>query len=107
MFKNTAGQKVAVYAYDLNGPKTGDAANITGKVFLDGAAANAIDDTNPTELDSTNAPGVYVFDLTQAETNGDMIVLQAKSTTVGVQINPIMLYTVNPSTKYFLVAKSV
>ena len=73
MQKNVAGQQWIVFAFDLtdNTPLTGDAANITGNLRLDGGAANAIDDTNPTELED----GYYVFDITQAESNGDMILI--------------------------------
>lgn len=48
MYRNVASQKLAVYAWDgaSGEAKTGDAAN---------------------------APGVYISDLTQAETNGDLI----------------------------------
>lgn len=97
MRKNVASQKIAVYAYlttgDTPGPKTGDAANITAKIFQDGGAAATTDDANPTELDSTNAPGVYLFDLTQGESNADLIVLKAVSATSGVMIEPVILYT--------------
>lgn len=94
LFKNVASQKIHVYAYDstTGAPKTGDAANITGYVSLDGTA-NAIDDTNPAEVDSTNMPGLYVFDLTQAETNCDAFALVAKSSTANIRIEPIIGFT--------------
>jgi hypothetical protein len=96
MLKNKAGQKIAMYAHDTSAdvPKTGDAANITGQYSLDGAATVAITDTNPTELDAADAPGVYIFDLEQAETNGDMIVFYAKSSTADVQLDPLIIDTV-------------
>lgn len=53
---------------------------ISCNVFLDGGAANAVDDTTETELDATNAPGVYVVDLSAAETNGDSGVLVCSTT---------------------------
>ena len=92
MFKNQI-QKVAVFAWNTidDAPETGDAGNITGNVYIDGGGANAIDDTNPSELGST---GIYVFDLTAAETNGDLIVVEAASTTAGVYIEPIIAYTI-------------
>jgi hypothetical protein len=95
VWKNVASQKVAVYAYDTSGgaPKTGDAANITAQVSKDGGACAASSDTNPTELDSTNAPGVYLFDLTAAETNCDLLVLSADSATADVVIEPVLAYT--------------
>lgn len=94
LFKNVASQKIHVYAYDstTGAAKTGDAGNITGYVSLDGTA-NAIDDTNPTEVDATNMPGLYVFDLTQAETNCDAFALVAKSSTANIRIEPIIGFT--------------
>jgi hypothetical protein len=75
--KNTSGQKFNVLAISTATglPVTGDAANITAKISIDSAAFASVSDTNPTELDATNAPGVYVFDLTQAETNGDVLTI--------------------------------
>jgi len=95
MFKNVAGQKLVIYAHDTIGDDaaTGDAANITGSYSLDGGVRFAITDTNPTELDSTNMPGIYIFDLSQAETNGNMITFYAKSTTAGIRIEPIVIFT--------------
>lgn len=94
LFKNVASQKIHVYAYDstTGAAKTGDAGNITGYVSLDGTA-NAIDDTNPAEVDATNMPGLYVFDLTQAETNCDAFALVAKSSTANIRIEPIIGFT--------------
>lgn len=94
VYKNRAGQKLAVFAVDSSGAaKTGDAANITAYISKDGGAAAATNDVNPTELDATNAEGVYLFDLTQAETNADLIVLAPKSATSGVTLRPVIVYT--------------
>lgn len=95
MFKDVAGQKLAVFAWDAaNGAaKTGDAAQITGQISKDGAATAATNDANPTELDATDAPGVYLFDMTQAETNADLIVLQAASSTADIEFRPVIIYT--------------
>ena len=70
MFKNVASQKWVVFAFDITdgSPKTGDAAQITGKISLDHATPGAIGDTNPTEIED----GYYVFDLTQGETDADV-----------------------------------
>ena len=94
LFKNVASQKIHIYAYDstTGAAKTGDAANITAYVSLDGTA-NAIDDTNPAEVDATNMPGIYVFDLTQAETNCNAFALYAKSATANIRIEPIIGFT--------------
>ncbi len=84
MEKNVASQKWIVFAFDRtdNTPKTGDAANITANLRLDGAAANAVDDTNPTELED----GFYIFDITQAECNADYILMAPASGTADIQV---------------------
>lgn len=84
MIKNTAGQKWICFAFNRtsNAPITGDAANITASLRLDGGDANPIDDTNPTELSG----GYYAFDLTAAETNADLIVIIPVSATADVLV---------------------
>ncbi len=84
MQKNVGGQIWTVFAFDrvTNVPKTGDAANITANLRLDGGVANPVDDTNPDEL----AGGFYKFNLTQAETNADHIVIIPASTTGDIQV---------------------
>ena len=96
MYKNVASQKIAVFAWNgaTGAPKTGDAANITGKISKDGGATASTNDTNPSELSSTDAPGVYLFDITQTESNADLIILQAKSSTASIQFRPVIIYTV-------------
>lgn len=80
--------KWAVFAFQDEGgtnpgePVTGDAANITADVHIDAGAANAVDDTNPTELGG----GYYVFDITAAESNGDLIVIVPASGTANVNV---------------------
>lgn len=94
LFKNVASQKVRVFAFadaghaslDAGEPVTGDAANISARVAVDNAALAASNDTAPTEIDATNAPGFYEFDPTQAETNGDVVEWYPKSSTAGVQV---------------------
>ena len=97
MQKNVASQKWIVFAFDRtdNTPKTGDAANITANLRLDGGAANGVDDTNPTELED----GYYVFDITQAETNADMIVICPVSSTTNIQVIGVSgaVYTTPPN----------
>ena len=98
MFKNVASQKLVVYAYDTSAdtPKTGDAANITMQISKDGAACAASNDTNPTELDSTDAKGVYIFDLLQAESNCDLFIGSPVSSTSNIVIEPVIVYTTTP-----------
>lgn len=93
MQKNIAGQKWVVYAWDTTSsqPKTGDAANITANLRIDGGTANPVDDTNPTELED----GYYIFDITQAECNGDLLLIAPASATGDIQVRgvPESLYT--------------
>jgi len=93
--KNVASQNVLVYAYDkaAREAKTGDAANITAYISLDGGASTVSDDVNPTELNATDLPGMYRFDLLQAETDCDMFLIVAQSSTPDIQIEPVIIYT--------------
>ena len=93
MQKNVTGQKWYVFAFDktTNAAKTGDLLNITANLRIDGGAANAIDDVNPSELET----GYYYFDITQAESNGDYILICPVSVTANIQVVgvPGALYT--------------
>jgi hypothetical protein len=82
MQKNTTGQKWYVFAFDrtTSSPVTGDAGNITAKVSIDYGAATALTDVNPAEVED----GYYMFDLTQAETNGDHIAILPQSIATNV-----------------------
>jgi hypothetical protein len=94
VYKNKASQKLAVFAVDATGaPKTGDANNISAQISKDGGGCAPTDDVHPTELDATNAKGIYLFDLAQAETNADLIVVSPVSTTSGVVLRPVIVYT--------------
>lgn len=101
MEKNVA-SKWTVFAYGapdhatLAGlPITGDAANITANIRIDGGAANAVDDTNPAELED----GYYIFDITATENNGDQLTLAPASSTADVIVIgvPGSLYTRPPN----------
>ena len=95
MQKNVASQKINVFAYDstTGDAKTGDAANITSFIWQDSVSGAASNDINPTELDATNAPGIYVFDLTQGETDADVVALYAVSATGNIVLRPVILHT--------------
>ena len=95
MFKNVSGQIVQVFAFTLatGAAKTGDAANITAYAWTAGGSTTVLGDTSATEVDATNAPGWYMFDLTQAETNFDYILFTGKSSTSGVSIVGRPVYT--------------
>lgn len=98
MFRNVASQKVQLFAFDTTTgtPKTGDAANITAYVSIDHGSVTVLGDTSATEKDATNAKGVYQFDLTQGETNGDELTFTAKSSTANISITPRFIST-NPA----------
>ncbi|MCK4788135.1 MAG: hypothetical protein KAV87_30610 [Desulfobacteraceae bacterium] len=94
--KNTASQKWVIFCFDDtdNSAKTGDAAQITANVRIDGAQ-NAVDDANPTELED----GYYEFGITAAESNGENILICPDSSTANIQCIgcPMALYTRPPA----------
>ena len=75
MFKNTAGQRWRVFAFDTrnNDPVEGIEANITANLTLDYGTPQATIDVNPTE--DADAGGYYWFNLTADETNTDHIAI--------------------------------
>ena len=94
LYRNRAGQKLPIYAYDANGLAiVGDAVNITGKMSRDGTTPADLVDVHPVELDPTAFPGVYMFDVTQPESNADLLLFAAFSTTAEVLIDPQLIYT--------------
>lgn len=99
MFKNVASQKIQVFVFDTATGlgKSGDAANITLYVSKDNGAVTALADTSATEMDATNAKGVYVFDVSQTETNADYNVFTGKSSTSGIGVAPQFIYTRAPN----------
>lgn len=72
-----------------NAPKTGDATNHTLRWVKDGTAAAPTN--SPSEVDATNAPGVYKLTLTASETQCWVGTLCGKSSSSGVVIMPITL----------------
>ena len=78
---------VHFFATDADGGKTGDKAQFTLKLVKDGVLDGV--DGSITEVDATNAPGMYWVPLTAAENTGSMITLCGSSSTSGVTINPI------------------
>ena len=106
MFKNVASQKVTFFAFNstTNAPVTGDAANITPYVSKDDGAVTAMTDTSATELDSTNAKGYYIVDVSQSESNADKLLFSAKSSTANVVVIavPAVIYTTPASFTSFV-----
>jgi hypothetical protein len=93
MYKNVASQKVAVFAWDnaAGVAKTGDSANISAEISLDGGVSAATDDAVPTELDATDHPGIYIFDMHIDETDADLVVISAVSVTADIVMRPVII----------------
>lgn len=83
MLKNTAGQFFHAIAFDVNGRVSGQAANITSGLSIDGGTRVATNDVNPTEIGAT---GEYAFALTQPESNGHALSFTPACSTSGVQV---------------------
>ena len=105
MFKNTASQKLTVFAFadsghatlDAGEPVLTDSANISLKIEQDDDGTQTTsNDLAPTEVED----GQYRFDLTQAETNGDKLTFYPQSSTAGVQVIALpssVIYTRPPN----------
>lgn len=91
LYKNVASQKVIVFCYNkLTGDAaTGRAATITANISKDAAAPAATNDVNPTEIGG----GLYAFDMTQAETNADLIALYAADSDANYKADPVVVTT--------------
>lgn len=95
--RNVAGQKLELFVIDrtTGGPKTGDAANLTFYVSIDGdTTPDAITDNTQVEISSTDSPGVYRVGLSQAETNGVNLLFTGKSSTSDTDVVPWRVATV-------------
>lgn len=79
---------VTYYAWDVvsNVPKTGDVANHTLRWVKDGTSAAPTNSAS--EVDATNAPGLYKITLTTSECTCNVGTLHGKSSTAGVYIFP-------------------
>lgn len=95
MQRNKAG-KISFYAWDTvaNQPFLGGQATLTAYVRIDGGVLSALADTGALEINATNAPGAYEFDYTAGESNGEHLLFSCKSSTAGVVIDPIIVYTI-------------
>lgn len=70
-----------------NGGKTGDVANHTLRWIKNGTSSAPTN--SPSEVDATNAPGVYKLVLTSAECSCNVGTLAGKSSTANVSVIPI------------------
>jgi hypothetical protein len=71
---------------------TGDVANISMFIGLDGAAIAAATNA-PTELSAANAPGWYQLELTQAEANANTVVVTGNSSTANAEVSSAAYHT--------------
>lgn len=85
--KNQADQKIAIYAYDINGDVIGDSNNISASISQDGETSVPLNDPHPDEI----GYGVYTFDITQEESNCDLMIITPESST-GATIDPVSMY---------------
>lgn len=88
------GLTVAFLAWDTTNsvPKTGDAANFTLRWIKDGVSAVPTN-APASEVDSTNAPGIYKITLTNTEMNCDFGMLCGKSSSSGITLQPVPIAT--------------
>ena len=84
---NVALTAVHFFVTDADGGVTGDASNIALKVVKDGSVGAVAGSVS--EVDATNAPGMYSVALTAAENTGSMISLVGKTSTADTTVNPI------------------
>lgn len=93
MYKNRSGQRIAIYVYNsaTGLAVTGDAANITVSISLDGGAFSSVG--APTEIGN----GWYYIAPTATQTNGDLLVLKATSSTANVVCDGLSLYPKKPN----------
>lgn len=94
--KNTPNQKLGIFAYNeyFGTGVINDENNITAQISIDFGASAALNDLHPAPLDDTNHPGVYVFDLTQGETSGNVLMITPSSSGTNVLIDPIQVFTI-------------
>lgn len=86
--KNVASQYVFFMAWDTANSvgKTGDSGNFTLKWVKDGTSGSA--GGTVTEVDATNAPGLYKYAPTQSETDCLTFCLHGKSSTANIVLQP-------------------
>lgn len=83
MLRNQANQQFHCKAFTAGGAASGQASNIACTLSVDGGTRAALADTTATEIGAT---GEYVFDLSQAETNGHALSFVPTCSTAGVQV---------------------
>lgn len=84
---------VSFIAWDTenNTGKTGDSGNFTLRLIKDGTSAAPTNSAS--EVDATNAPGIYKITVTAGEMDYSTVTLAGKSSTSGVVIIPVQIIT--------------
>ena len=82
---------ITYLAWDTSadGGKTGDVGNHTLRWVKDGTSSAPTNSAS--EVDATNAPGIYKITLTATETNANIGVLCGKSSTANIVVMPITI----------------
>ncbi len=94
LFKNVAGQKLAVNCFHIaSGAPLPDASagTLTAAVSKDAGTLTALTDTSATAMG--NNSGTFFFDLTQAETNGDMLRFNTVCSDANYRCTPVTAFT--------------
>ena len=94
--KNVGSQQLIVYAFDTStgADRTGDELNLSCKVSKDGGSLLALATPAATELED----GMYSFQLSQAETNADVLTFAPESSTASTKVFAMpsnRIYTAN------------
>jgi hypothetical protein len=98
MLFNRPGQQFHAIKFDANGRVSGQAAFASVTLSIDGGPYVPLNDTNPTEVGTT---GEYLWQLTQAETNGYELSFAPVTASAGVEILGMpsnVIYTLDAST---------
>lgn len=88
-FKKNTATKIAFPILDADGDPVTGAADLDSEYSLDGGAF--ADCTN--EATEIGSSGIYTLSLVAAETNGDLVVIQVKTSTSGAKTTVMVFYT--------------
>ena len=85
--------RIPYYVYNriTGNPITGDAANHTWTIAIDGSAAKSLASPQATEIGA----GLYSVHVLDSETNGSIIRLDVTSTADSAKIHPVVIATID------------
>lgn len=87
-YKNKAGQKVILFAYDSDGVGVAGLGNIGVTIYKDGAT-NSEATNSVVEIEG----GYYYIELTANETNANVLLLTSSTGVTGNYVSPVIIYT--------------